>query len=283
MHEGFPVLKRTTVLVIWALIALGASSQGVAGGREDAWQRGKLLVGVKSDFPPFGYVDESGVQRGFDVEIAQYLAKALFDDSGDRLELVPVTSGSRIPFLYNGWIDVIVASMTVTEERKRVLEFSDPYFHAGSLILVLKESPVSGLKNLATKRVGVLEGAVQQKDLDQIAPQAIRVEFATLGDAVEALKGKRVDALCTDDVAALFLAQKDQELTTVGTPFNPHPYAIGVRKGDTEFLKWINKQLTKMKEDGTYERFWQKYLEAPAYQKLWQKSLGEPESQSPKP
>jgi ABC-type amino acid transport substrate-binding protein len=283
MHEGFSVLKRTTVLVIWALIALGATSQGVAGGREDAWQRGKLLVGVKSDFPPFGYVDESGVQRGFDVEIAQYLAKALFDDSGDRLELVPVTSGSRIPFLYNGWIDVIVASLTVTEDRKRVLEFSDPYFLAGTLILVLKESPVSGLQDLTRKRVGVLEGAVQQKDLDQIAPQAIRVEFTTLGEAVEALKNKRVDALCTDDAVALFLARKDKDLKTVGTPFNPHPYAIGVRKGDTEFLEWINKQLTKMKVDGAHEKLRRKYLEAPAYQRLWQKSLGETESQSPKP
>jgi ABC-type amino acid transport substrate-binding protein len=159
---------------------------------------------------------------------------------------VSVTSGSRIPSLYNGRIDVIVASMTITGERERVLEFSDPYFLSGSMILVLQESAISDIKDLARKRIAVLEGSVQQKDMEQIVPQAIRIRFATLGEALEALKKKSVDVVCTDDVAALFLAQRDKTLKAVGTSFNPHPYAIAVRRGDTDFLKWINRELTQI-------------------------------------
>jgi hypothetical protein len=92
----------------------------------------------------FGYLDESGNQLGFDIDVARYLAKALFDDTGERLELVPVTSGSRISFLYSRWIDVIIASMTITEDRKRVLNLSHPYLLSGSMILAPRESSING-------------------------------------------------------------------------------------------------------------------------------------------
>ncbi|MHC1741534.1 MAG: substrate-binding periplasmic protein [Syntrophobacteraceae bacterium] len=254
------MLKKRCFLAILVLFASGLATQAAAGGLEDAWQRGKLLVGVKSDFPPFGYRDESGTLQGYDIEVARYLARALFDDTGERLELVPVTSGSRIPFLYSGWVDVIVASMTITDERKRALEFSTPYFASGSLILVPGDSPAQSLHDLAGKRVAVLEGAIQEKDLEQIAPQAIRVPFGAMGEAVEALKNKRVDAVCSDDVVVLSLARKNPSLKAAGAPFNPHPYAIAVRKGDLKFVAWINKQLAKMKTDGTEEKLRQRYL-----------------------
>ncbi len=268
------LLRTMRCFVILALIASGATGQAGAGGLEDALQRGKLLVGVKSDFPPFGFFDESGALRGFDVDVAQSLARALFNEPGDRVDLVSVTSGSRIPSLYSGRIDVIVASMTITADRERVLEFSEPYFLSGSMILVIQESAISDIKDLARKRIAVLEGSVQQKDMEQIVPQAIRIRFPTLGEAVEALKKKSVDVVCTDDVAALFLAQRDKTLKTVGTSFNPHPYAIAVRRGDTDFLEWINLQLSKMKREGTFEELWRKYLDEGGYERLWHKNPG---------
>lgn len=260
MSDGFSILKRAGLFVVLALLASGLTDRAAAGGREDAWQRGKLLVGVRSDFPPFGYLDKSGNLQGVDVEVARYLAKALFDDTDERLGLVPVTSGSRIPFLYSGWIDMIVASMSITEDRKRVLEFSDPYFVSASLILVPQDSSISGLQDLPGKRVAVLEGAIQEKDLEQFAPQAVKVRFGTLDEAVESLKSKQVDAVCSDDAVVLAVAAKSQGLKAVGTPFNPYPYAIGVRKGDLEFVQWINRQLARMKSDGTYEKLRQKVL-----------------------
>lgn len=259
MKLGFSTLRKSILLVLTIAMTASAGNWAAAGGLDDARQRGKLLVGVRSDFPPFGYVDESGIQQGFDVEMAAYLAEKLFD-AGGKFDLVSVTSGSRIPFLYSRWIDIIAASMTVTEERKQVLEFSEPYFLSESLLLVAGDGPVGGLKDLEGKKVGVLKGAIQEKALEQIAPGAVRTVFTTLGEAVEALKAKSVDAVCTDDMAALFLAQKNPDLKAAGPPFNPHPYALAIRKGDTELLDWINRQLARMKEDGTYDRLRQKYL-----------------------
>src|SRR5512139_2601834 len=186
MNCGKAVLKRGALLLLAGLLTLAGAGQAAASGLEDARRRGKLLVGVKTDFPPFGFVDRAGAVQGFDVEVARYLARALFDEEG-RLELVPVTSGSRIPFLYSEWIDIIVATMSVTEDRRQVLDFSEPYFVTGSLFLVVKESPVKGFEDLAGKSVAVIEGAVQEKDLQQVAPKAKQVKFAKVPEAVRAL------------------------------------------------------------------------------------------------
>jgi ABC-type amino acid transport substrate-binding protein len=249
--------KWMALLLVAGVLAL--AGQAGAGGLEDARHRGKLLVGVKTDFPPFGYVDAAGIIQGFDVDVARYMARALFEDER-RLELVPVTSGSRIPFLYSGWIDIIIATMTITDERLRVLEFSDPYFVSGSLLLVLKESPIRSLEDLKGKAVAVIAGAVQEKDLKQAAPGAKQVKFPEIPQAIRALKRKEVDAFCQDDVVILTLAGENSDLQALGKPFIPRPYAMAVQKGDLEFIRWVNERLNRMKSDGTTSLLWQKHF-----------------------
>jgi len=258
-----PVGRGIAFLAVAGMAALVLASPASGGGLDDAWSRGKLLVGVKTDFPPFGYLDPAGKPQGFDVDVARYMARALFEEEG-RLELVPVTSGSRIPFLYSEWIDMIVATMTVTEDRKRVLDFSDPYFVSASLLLVTAGSPVRGVDDLAGKTVAVLEGSVQEKDLEQVAPGAKRVAFRNMDGAVAALRGKKVDALCQDDVLILALARDSRDFKAAGKPFLPRPYAIAVRKGDDQTLRWVNDKLSAMKKDGTYDRLREKYFGATA-------------------
>jgi len=250
---------EVALLAVAGLIVLALALPAAGGGLEDARSRGKLLVGVKTDFPPFGYLDAAGKPKGFDVDVARYLARALFEDEG-RLELVPVTSGSRIPFLYSDWIDMIVATMTVTEDRKRVLDFSDPYFSSASLLLVPAGSKVRGIEDLAGKAVAVLEGSVQEKDLEQVAPGAKRVAFRNMAEAVAAIRGKKVDALCQDDMVILALAKENRDLKAAGKPILPRPYAIAVRKGDDQTLRWVNEKLSAMKKDGTYDRLKEKYF-----------------------
>ncbi len=254
----------------WAWIALPLAlllsaapiaGSASAGGLEDARSRGKLLVGVMTDFPPFGTLDPSGKPAGFDVDIARYLADSLFDEEG-RLETVPVTPGSRIPFLYSDWIDMIVAAMTVTGERRQVLEFSDPYFVSASLLLVPAGSPVRGIADLAERKVAVVEGSIQEKDVALLAPAAKRVVFRTVPEAVGAIRAGKADALCQDDMLVLALAKETPGLKAVGTAILSRPYAIAVRKGDTTTLAWVNKKLSAMKNDGTYDRLRKKYFGA---------------------
>lgn len=252
---------RTVVGAVLALAALATlvSLAEAQSTLETVKKRGKLIAGVKTDFPPFGYVDAGGKNLGFDVDVAHLFAKALFNDD-NQVELVAVTSGNRIPFLQSGKIDIIIATVTITDERKQVVEFSDPYFLSGSLLLVPKASPVKGLEDLAGKTVAVVQGAIQDKDVEQLQPKANRIKFGKVSEAVLAVKGGRADAYAHDDVLVLTLVKDNADLKAVGKPFMPRPYGIAVRKGDTELIKWVNTELAKMKKDGTYDRLWKKYF-----------------------
>jgi len=253
------IAARIGFVLVVGLLALALAGQATAGTLDDVKKRGKLIAGVKADFPPFGYVDSSGKNLGFDVDIAHLFAKALFDDE-NKVELVVVTSGNRIPFLQSGKIDIIIASVTVTDERRQVVEFSEPYFMSGGLLLVPKNSPIKGVEDLAGKTVSVIQGAIQDKDIEQLAPKADRVKFGKVSEAVLAVKGGRADAFCQDDILILTLAKENPDLKPVGKPFTPRPYGIAVRKGDVDFIKWVDGQLDRMKKDGTYDKLWKKYF-----------------------
>jgi ABC-type amino acid transport substrate-binding protein len=255
MRRWISVSAGLTLMALMVGLAPGAA----AGALDDVKKRGKLVAGVKTDFPPFGYVDAQGKNLGFDVELGHLFAQALFGDP-NKVEFVAVTSGNRIPFLQSGKIDIILATVTITDERRQVVEFSDPYFLSGSLILVPKASSIKDVKDLNGKTVAVIQGAIQDQDVAQLAPQANRVKFGKVSEAVLAVKGGRADAYVHDDVLLLSLVRDNPELAIVGKPFIPRPYGIAVRKGDTEFINWVNGQLQKMRADGTYDRLWKKYF-----------------------
>jgi len=260
MRKLRTVATRLGGILLAGLLALALVGQAVAGSTlDEVKRRGKLIAGVKTDFPPFGYVDSAGKNLGFDVDVAHLFAKALFGDE-NKVELVAVTSGNRIPFLQSGKIDIIIATVTVTEERKQVVEFSDPYFLSGGLLLVPKNSPIKGVEDLAGKTVAVIQGAIQDKDIEELAPKASRIKFGKVSEAILAVKGGRADAFSQDDVLILTLAKENPDLRPAGKPFTPRPYGIAVRKGDLEFIKWVNGQLARMKQDGTYDRLWKKYF-----------------------
>jgi len=259
MNSWNQQFRNTRVAILTGLLVLFCAGLACADGLEDARRRGNFLIGVKTDSPPFGYMDSSGAIQGFDADLARYLGKALLNDPAGA-ELVPVTSGGRIPFLYSGWIDIIIASLSATEDRRRVLEFSTPYFMSGSLLLVPKDSPIQGLQDLAGKAVAVLAGSIQEKDLEQIAPNARRVTYEKLPEAIAALKQKKADALAQDDLIVLAAAKKNPDLRASGNSFLPRPYVIAVRKGEVKFINWVNAQLELMKADGTFQRLWQKHF-----------------------
>lgn len=256
------VVRTRTLILAALLLALtaGWADRAAAESTLDmVKKRGHLIAGVKTDFPPFGYVDASGKNLGFDVDVAHLFARALFNDP-NKVELVAVTSGNRIPFLQSGKIDIIIATVTITDERRQVVEFSDPYFLSGSLLLVPKASPIRGVEDLAGKTVAVIQGAIQDKDIEQLAPKANRVKFGKVSEAVLAVKGGRADAFAQDDILILTLAKENSDMRAAGKPFIPRPYGIAVRKADLEFVTWVNAELARMKKDGTYDKLWKKYF-----------------------
>src|SRR5437867_10061601 len=130
---------------------------------------------------------------------------------------------------------------------------------SGSLLLVPKSATAKSLDGRAGKTVAVVQGAIQDRDVEQLQPKATRIKCGKVSEAVLAVKGGRADAYVHDDIVILSLAKENPDLKAVGKPFVPRPYGIAVRKGDSEFITWVNAELAQMKKDGTYDRLWKRY------------------------
>jgi ABC-type amino acid transport substrate-binding protein len=269
-------MKRITsllLLFVFCFVSLVLSGEGIAGTLQDVKKRGKLIVGVKTDYPPFGFLDKKGVNRGFDIDIAKALSKELLGNE-EAIQFVPVTSGNRIAFLTSKKIDIIVATFTITEERKKQVDFSAPYFITAQLILVREDSKITKYEDLAGKRVATIRGSTGDIAIRELVPTAERVKFEGNFEALQALKERRVEAFVQDFILLFNLLQKNRGLKMASLqPFRPARYGLAVRKGDKEWLDFVNTTLQKMKETGEYEKLLEKWfgLEAKALWRLFKK------------
>ena len=264
MHRKRLVVTHTLVtLLVGALTLLGAT-QGFAGVLEAVKARGVLIVGVRDDFPPLGYLDANGKNAGFEVDLARYLARQLLGDEG-KLQLVTVIAGNRLTTLLSGSADMLIASVSATEDRSAVFALSEPYFVSGTLLLVPRDSSIRDLGDLPGKRVAVLEGSIQESAWEPVVREpvvrgVIRVQLRNVAAAMAALRAGQVDAFAEDDVLVLALARQNPDLVAVGKPFHPHPYAIAMPKGEGELRAWVNEQLRQAKTDGILDTLWKRYF-----------------------
>ncbi len=267
-------MKRITSLVllfVFCFLSLVLFGEGIAGTLQDVKKRGKLIVGVKTDYPPFGFLDKKGVNKGFDIDIAKALAKELFGDA-EAIQFVPVTSANRIALLTSKKVDIIVATFTITEEREKLVDFSAPYFITAQLILVREDSKITKYEDLAGKKVATIRGSTGDIAIKELVPSAERIKFERNFEALQALKDRRMDAFVEDFVLLFNLLQKNRGLKMASLqPFRPARYGLAVRTGDKEWLDFVNTTLAKMKESGEYEKLLEKWfgLEAKALWRLF--------------
>jgi len=271
MFRGALSMKTKTFISL--LLGLGllfwvSSGNGVAGTLQDVRGRGKLIVGVKTDYPPLGFLDKKGVNKGLDIDIAEALSKELFGNE-DAVEFVSITSENRILFLTAGKIDLLAATLTIIEERSRDVDFSIPYFITGQTILVRADSRITKYQDLAGEKVATIRGSTGDIAIRELVPDAERIKFERNFEALQALKERRVEAFVQDFVLLFNLLQKNPGLKMAGLqPFRPGRYGLGVRKGDKEWLNFIDQKLTKMKETGEYEKLLDKWF-GPVARALW--------------
>ncbi|TCP58240.1 amino acid ABC transporter substrate-binding protein (PAAT family) [Tumebacillus sp. BK434] len=222
--------------------------------------RDKLVAGVKYDTNLFGLKDPaSGKVAGFDIDIAKALAKELTGDE-NKIEFKEVTSSTRIPMLNKGDIDIIIATMTITEKRREEVNFSDVYFQAGQSLLVKKGSDITGVDKLDGKTVLAVKGATSGKNVKEKAPGVKVLEFANYAEAFTALKSGKGDALTTDNSILLGMAAQDPNYVLAGDPFSDEPYGIASKKGDDEFTKTLNDFLKGLKDSGEYNKIYKKWF-----------------------
>jgi glutamate transport system substrate-binding protein len=237
----------------------GALPELPAGSTAKAIQdKGKLVVGTKFDQPGFGNKSLSDEPEGFDVEVAKLIAKGIFGDNIEgKVEFTEAQSRVREEFIEQGKVDLIVATYSITDARKQRVGFAGPYLIAGQSLLVKKsDNSISGTENLAGKKVCTVRGSTPLERIKTAAPQAdLSLLFDAYADCVEALKDGRIDAVTTDDQILLgYAADNPDQLKVVGRPFSTENYGIGVKKDDTAFRGFVNDQLQKMNENGTWAK-----------------------------
>ncbi|WP_427180836.1 transporter substrate-binding domain-containing protein [Paenibacillus sp. TC-CSREp1] len=240
--------------------ASGGDDAQAKGTIEQIKERGKLIAGVKYDTKLFGLKDPaSGDVEGFDIDIAKALAKQILGDE-TKVELKEVTSKTRIPMLQNGDIDIIIATMTITDERKEQVDFSDVYFEAGQSLLVKNDSDIVGLESLDGVKVLAVKGSTSAQNIREKAPKAEVLEYDNYQDAFTALKAGKGEALTTDNIILIGMQQSDNNYKLVGGNFTSEPYGMAIRKGDTAFVEEVNKMLKELKDSGEYDTLHEKWL-----------------------
>jgi glutamate transport system substrate-binding protein len=222
-------------------------------------EAGKVTVGTKFDQPLFGLKNLEGKPEGFDVEIAKLIAGEM-GIAADSITWVETVSANREPFIQQGKVDFVVATYTINDKRKEVVDFAGPYYVAGQDIMVAKANPegIKGPDDLAGKKVCSVTGSTPAENIRTNYPEANLTEFDVYSKCAEALKNGQVQAVTTDNVILLGLISQDPEaFELVGKPFTEEPYGIGLKKGDTEFRNFINDTLEKIYQDGRWKAAWE--------------------------
>ncbi|KLD41904.1 transporter substrate-binding domain-containing protein [Lactiplantibacillus plantarum] len=221
-----------------------------------------ITWGVKADTKLFGLMDVKDNQiKGFDADIATALTKRVLGKNATA-KFVQVTSQTRIPLLKNGNIDAIIATMTITPEREKQVDFTNSYFDAGQSLLVKKGSAIKSVKNLnksGTKVLGVT-GANSVENIKKAAPKAKVLELSDYAQAMTALKSGQGVALTTDNGILYGMASQNPGYEVVGGTFTKEPYGIAVNKGQEPLKKALNKALKEIEADGTYNRILKKWF-----------------------
>ncbi|MFJ7853475.1 transporter substrate-binding domain-containing protein [Peribacillus frigoritolerans] len=241
-----------------------AEEGGGKGKEEDVLaqvkEKDKIVFGVKNDTRLFGLKNPStGEVEGFDIDIAKALAAEILGDE-NKVEFKEVTSKTRMALLNNGDIDAIVATMTITEDRKKEVDFTDVYFDAGQSLLVKKGSDIKGIDSLKGKKVLAVKGSTSSINIREKAPEAQVLEFENYSEAFAALKSGQGDALTTDDSILYGMADEDPSYELVGGTFTEEPYGIAVKKGNSEFVDELNKALKSLKDSGKYDEIHDKWI-----------------------
>lgn len=255
--------KLLTILALgFAIFFTGCAKQVEKVDTLDSiLQRGKMIVGVKYDTKPFGYMNDKEQLVGYDIDLAKYIAKSILGDE-NKVVFKQVTPSNRILALNSGQVDMVIATMTITNQRKQVIDFSSPYYITGQSILVPKNSDITSMSDLNGKRVIIVFGSTSEKNLRLFAPEATIIGFKTYTSGYSALKSGRADAMTSDDSILLGLAMADSSVRLLPKIYSKEPYGIGFKKGPSsiKLKNKINLILENMISSGELAKLQNKWI-----------------------
>lgn len=257
------------MVMVMGLLAAGCGSSAPAQApKADAApdikaikDRGVLKVGVKVDVPKFGFKDpQTNKIDGMEIDLARAIAKKILGDAG-KVDAQGVTAKTRGPLLDNGEVDLVIATFTITEERKQSYNFSQPYFKDGVALMVKKSSGMQSVKDMNGKKIGVAQSATSRKALQEEADKAgVKVQFLEFGTYPEiktALDSGRVDVFSVD--GSILAGYLDDSTVILSERFSPQEYGVASKKTNTALAIAVDEVIADMKKSGELDKLIQKW------------------------
>jgi glutamate transport system substrate-binding protein len=256
-----------TAMAALATVAMGLTGCGAKKAEsvvEKAKDQKKLIIGVKFDQPGLGQKQPDGSVKGFDVDVATYIAKQLGVDA-KNITWREARSANRDSFVQNGTVDMVIATYSITPERQKKVTFGGPYYVAHQDVMIRSnDNSIKSLQDLKNKKICAVQGSVSWKNITEGTNKLrVKVPASTVpangyDDCITKLKGGAVDVVSTDNtILAGFAAREGSAVKVINVPFTDEKYGVGIKKGDTKSCEAINNAITKMYSDGSAQRFLQ--------------------------
>jgi len=250
--------KVTAASAAVLALAVGATACGSSNNNSSSSSSGggkKIKIGIKYDQPGIGLKEPNGTFSGFDVDVATYVAGKL-GYKPNQIDFVETKSADRENALQRGDVKFIVASYSITDERKQKVDFAGPYFLAHQDLLVKQDSKITKGTDLNGKKLCSVTGSTSAQKIVKIAPKVNLKENSGYSECVASLQSGAVDALTTDDsILAGYAAQSQYkgQFKLLGLKLSNENYGVGVKKG-SKLRTQINDALTKMVSDGSWQK-----------------------------
>jgi polar amino acid transport system substrate-binding protein len=252
------LIKALPLLAAAALLAPGAQAQTAL---DDVMAKKTITIAIPTDFPPYGFVSTDLKPQGLDIDIANYIAAKL----GVKVELVPVTSANRIPYLQTKKADLVISTLGKNPEREKVIDFAAAYSPFYQAVFAPKALVIKGAADLAGKTVGVTRGAIEDMELTKVAPATADVKrFEDNNATVSAFVSGQVQVIATGASVAGNMMQRNPALgAEYKFVLKDSPNFIGVAKGEDKLRLKVNEIVAAAKASGELDKMAMKWLGRP--------------------
>ena len=260
---NFSSSKRHLTLALASVAMLAAAGAAQAQNALDNVLKAKTIkIAVPTDYPPYGSVDKTMTPQGLDVEMAQLIARKL----GVKVELVPVTSANRIPYLQTRKADLVISTLGKNAEREKVIDFSSAYAPFFQAVYAGKNLNIKGFADMGGKTVAVTRGAMEDQELAKVAPASLEYKrFEDNNATIAAFVAGQTQTLATSAAVAGNMMQKNPQLgAEYKLLLKDSPCFIGIAKGEDALKTKVNDIIAGAKKDGTLDAMAKKWLGRPA-------------------
>jgi polar amino acid transport system substrate-binding protein len=264
--KGEITMKSIQKIASFAVLAVSAIAlSGVAQAQsvlDDVMKAKEIKIGVPTDFPPYGFVGTDLKPQGLDVDMGLYIGQKL----GVKVELVPVTSANRIPYLQTKKADLVISTLGKNAEREKVIDFTAAYSPFFQAVFAAKNVNIKSFADLAGKTIGVTRGAIEDQELTKLAPSSAEVKrFEDNNATVSSFVAGQVQAIATGASVAGNMMAKNQQLSAeYKLLLKDSPNFIGVAKGEDKLRLKVNEIIAEAKKSGDLDKMANKWLGRPA-------------------